>query len=426
MKLKMEFRTMDVDVLLQAQAKYNPRKNLKPGDEEYEQIKRSIQGFGFVQPPVFNIRTQTLVGGHQRLKCLKDLGGQNVEVVIVDLPVEQEKLLNIALNKVQGAWDFEKLAELLDELSKMPELDETLTGFTDKEIGQVFDRYLDVGGDDDFDADTQAAVIEQPITQPGDIIELGQHRIMCADAAEPDNLGRLFQGECADLYWSDWPYRVSYDSTRRPGSSGKKLWEKITGDDFSEEEYDAWMQKVIEATKPHLKDGASLYVWTGHKEFWTMQYLLKQAGFKPSCVITWAKPSISPSYASYQWQTEFCLFGWKLGAAHAWYGKAESSLWEVNRDPVSQLKHATQKPLELVHRALKNSSQRGDLVLDSCLGSGSCLIAADNLGRRCFGFEIDVRYCDVIVRRYMAHVGPNNVAPELKARYFSGGEHGRA
>lgn len=425
MKLKMELKSMDVDVLLQALAKYNPRKNLKPGDAEYEQLKRSIQEFGFVQPPIFNVRTQTLVGGHQRIKVFKELGGRDLDVVIVDLPVDQEKLLNIALNKVQGAWDFDKLAELLDELSKMPDLDETLTGFSDKEISQVFDRYLDVGGDDEFDAEKHAASIEEPITQVGEVLALGPHRIMCADAAEPGNLALLCRGECADIYWSDWPYRVSYDSTKRPGSSGKKLWEKIEGDDFSQEKYDEWMLKVLESTSPYLKNGASVYVWSGHREFWTMQNLLKQTGFKPACVITWAKPSISPSYSSYQWQTEFCLFGWKLGGPHAWYGKAESSLWEVNRDSISNVLHPTQKPLELVHRALSNSSARGDLVLDSCLGSGSCLIGAESMGRRCFGFEIDPRYCDVIARRYIFHVGAGNVSDELKAKYLKGGDHGR-
>ena len=156
-----------------------------------------------------------------------------------------------------------------------------------------------------------------------------------------------------------------------------------------------------------------------------MSRMLIEERCYPACVITWGKPGFSPSYADYQQQTEFCLYGWKLGAAHRWYGKAESSLWEVNRDPVNTLIHPTQKPVALAQRAIRNSSQRGEIVFDSCLGSGSVLISAESLGRRCFGIEIDPKYVDGIVKRYIAFVGKDNVSPEIRERYMKEASNGK-
>jgi DNA modification methylase len=150
-----------------------------------------------------------------------------------------------------------------------------------------------------------------------------------------------------------------------------------------------------------------------------MHQMLTGLGFHVSCVITWAKPNFAIGYGDYNQATEFCLYAWKADAPHRWFGPSnESTLWEINRDPTKTYLHPTQKPLALAQRAIRNSSLRDEAVLDLFLGSGSTLIAAEGLGRRCYGLEIDPRYVDVIVRRYIAFVGKDRVPESVKARYF--------
>ncbi|MBF0387582.1 MAG: DNA modification methylase [Candidatus Omnitrophica bacterium] len=382
-----------------------------------EKLKNSIREFQVYSPLIVNRRTMHVVGGNMRLRALRELGYKEILVVWVELTLEKEKLLNIQLNKLAGEWKFDHLSQLLEELSHMPDINIEDTGFELPEISQIFDRYGEGGKEDDFDSEAAADSIGDPVTKPGDIITLNSHRIMCGDASLMENVERLFEHERAFMYWSDWPYSVGYDSSSRPTSSHKK-WDKIKNDDLSDEEYVKWMRQILTAAKSVLNDGSPVYVWNGFKQFWSMHQLFKELGFHPATVLTWAKPSFSPSYADYQQATEFLMYGWKLGAAHPWYGSAESSLWEVKRDSSSKLLHPTQKPVELAQRAIKNSSKRGDIIFDSCLGSGSVITAAEGLGRRCFGFEIEPKYCDVIVQRYLSFVGHENADPELVRKYW--------
>ena len=409
----MEIQQMCIDEIMYAP--YNPR-IMAP--EVLEKLKKSIQEFGVYSPLIVNKTTRHVAGGNQRLMALRELGHDKVFVVLVELSLEKEKILNIQLNKISGEWDFDKLSQLLDELSKIPEIDVEDTGFNLPEISQIFDNYGNIREEDDFDFDAAVNSIEEPVTKPGEIISLGGHRIMAADCTDPQNVERLFAGEQASMYFSDWPYGISYDPASRPGAKPSK-WKPIKNDDLGPVEHVEWMRKALAATVPYLKLGAPTYLWNGHLQFWDMSRLCIELGIHPACVITWAKPGFSPSFADYQQQTEFLLYGWREGGAHPWYGKAESSLWEMNRDPVKSLIHSTQKPVGLAQRAIRNSSVRGDLVFDSCLGSGSTLIAAESLGRRCFGLEIELSYCDAIVRRYVSYVGRDKVSAEILERYSS-------
>ena len=195
-------------------AEYNPRVSLKPGDVEYEKLKNSIKTFGYVEPIVFNQRTGTLVSGHQRLAVLKAEGFEEVEASIVDLPLKNEKALNLALNKIRGDWDEEKLASLLEELSESSEIDIGLTGFDASEISEILDRcsdQIDIG-----ETAEDPEKIENPITQPGDLIELGPHRLLCGDSSKKEDIDKLLGGKKIGLFWSDPPYNVNYDSTCRP------------------------------------------------------------------------------------------------------------------------------------------------------------------------------------------------------------------
>ncbi len=401
-------------------AGYNPRVHLKPGDAEYEKLKRSIKEFGYIDPIIFNSRTGNLVGGHQRLSVLIEEGFSEVEVSIVDLPSDKEKALNIALNRISGAWDDGKLAVLLEELQKIPEFDVGLTGFDAPEISQILDNFHKTK-EDDFDPDAALDDIKEPITQKGDLIELGSHRILCGDSSDPESLKILLDGKKAHMVYTDPPYAVSYDDSQRPtGHKKKRKWEPIQADNMGQEEYEVWLGTVFKNLTGFLAKGCPLYVWNGYRQFGPMHLMLNNLEFHIGCVITWVKERFALGYADYNHQSEFCLYGWKEdNGAHKWYGPPnESTVWEVPRDAINTLEHPSQKPAALAQRAMKNSSTRGNIVLDLFLGSGSTLIASESMGRCCFGMEIDPRYCDVIVKRYIAYAGKENVSAELAQKYL--------
>ncbi|MDD4957341.1 MAG: DNA modification methylase [Candidatus Omnitrophica bacterium] len=405
-------------------AGYNPRKDLKPGDPEYEKLKRSITEFGCVELIVWNKRTGNIIGGHQRLKVLIAMGVESVEVVVVDLPLEKEKTLNLALNKITGKWDEEMLASLLKEIEETPDIDISLTGFDLPEISQLYDKF-NISGEEDPDIDSFMDEEKKPITKPGDILELGKHRLICADALVPGTYQKLLNGAAAEMLHTDPPYNVGYDDTLRPTKTKReRRWKPIEADAMNQEVYDEWFKGVFsEAIKP-LAEGAAFYVWNGYKQFGLMHKVLQGVGCHIACVITWVKESFALGYSDYNQQSEFCLYGWLEGnGPHKWFGSAnESTVWQIKRDLTKSYIHPTQKPVALAQRAIKNSSVRGDIVLDIFLGSGSTLIAAESLGRRCYGVEIDPRYCDAIVRRYIAYAGADSVAKDLYDRYSGGGE----
>ncbi len=404
-------------------APYNPRKDLKPDDVEYQQLVRSMDEFGCVQPLVWNQRTGHLVGGHQRFKVLLAQGVEDVQVSVVDLPPTKEKVLNLALNKISGDWDQGKLAELLNDLIELPTLDITLTGFDLPEIEQLIAGSLDAedAADDEFDLEAEFERERLIVTKSGELIELGrhgEHRLLCGDVTKPADVARLMDSCRADLCHTDPPYGVKYDSANRPSLKRTRHSKAIRNDDLTPKRYRSWFRKVAAAINEALVSGGPFYVWNSHKNFGLMHELFGDSGFKVASVITWAKESFCPGFGDFNEQTEFCLYGWKGGARHCWYGpKNESTLWQVKRDRTQTYRHPTQKALELAERAIRNSSRRGDIVFDPFLGSGTTLIGAARLGRRCFGIEIEPRYCDVIVRRYIALAGSAAVSPDIAERY---------
>lgn len=408
-------------------APYNPRIDLKPGDLDYEKLRRSIDEFGCVEPLVWNRQTGNLVGGHQRLKILIEQGADAVAVSVVDLPLEREQALNIALNKISGAWDEVKLAELLQGLAAIPDFDVGITGFDRTEFSDLLDRLAtsQPEGEDNFDlGDALDAAKDQPaITKPGELVELGAHRLLCGDSSKPEDVVRLLNGRPIDLVFTDPPYNVAYYGGSRPTPSKarpkrSRNWKRIYNDNLTQPEYENWLKSALENALASLGPGAPMYIWNGFRQFGPMQTILTAAGAHVACVITWAKERFAIGYGDFNQQTEFCLYGWKEeNGAHRWYGPTnESTLWEVPRDCTREYRHPTQKPLALAERAIRNSSRRDDLVLDLFLGSGSTLIAAERLGRNCYGIEIDPHYCDAIVRRYLAFVGDRAPA-SLVERY---------
>ena len=409
-------------------APYNPRVELKPDDPRFQALVRSIDEFGVVQPLVVNRRGNVLVGGHQRLNVLRARGETEVDVVLVDLSPAKERTLNVALNRIQGEWDRLKLADLLAGLVETPEIDVELSGFDLTEIDSLLANLLSPTGDEAFDVEAELERGRPVVTQPGELIELGlhgEHRLLCGDATDAENLAQLTAGERLALCHTDPTYGVSFDRRNRPHARrsattqrGPRYSATVRNDDLTPARYAEWFERVVGTIEKALAPGAPFYVWNSHRNFGLMHDLFTTNGFKVASVITWEKESFAPGFGDYNQQTEFCLYGWKRGARHAWHGpKNESTLWSVRRDATRAYRHPTQKALELAERAIRNSSKRGQVVFDPFLGSGTSLIAAARLGRRCFGFEIEARYCDVIVRRYMALAGAGAVSPSIAERY---------
>jgi len=409
-------------------AEYNPRVNLTPEDPEYQKLEQSMTNFGYVDPIIWNSQTGNLVGGHQRFKILAAQGLTEIDVSVVDLSLIKEKVLNLALNKIGGKWDDDKLSPILEELSNCSDIDVLLTGFDLPEISEILDRSVE-NEDDDFNFDEAIKDIEEPVTQKGDLVELGRHRILCGDSSSPDDIKLLLGEEKVNLLHCDPPYNVDYYGGNRPNKksrpSNHKLWDRIYSDDMTQEDYEKWLRTIFSNITPFLAEGAPIYVWNGHRQFGPMHLMLTKLDYHISTVITWAKEQFAFGHGDYHQKTEFCLYGWKKeNGAHIWYGpNNESTLWEISRDSTKSYIHPTQKPIAIPQRAIRNNSKRDDIVLDLFLGSGSTLIAAEILGRRCFGLEIDPKYVDGIVKRYMAFVGIDNVSKEIKEKYAEGVIH---
>lgn len=384
----MNIQKIKIDKLIPAT--YNPRKNLKPSDAEYVKIKNSIEKFGFVSPLVIN-KDMTVIGGHQRLKVLKEMGIVEVEYIIVDLDKTNEKALNIALNKIQGDWDEEKLEALLQEL-KLEDFDTNLTGFDFDEVDEIL---KDVNGskEDDFDVDSAYEEIEEPITKPGDVWILGKHRLMCGDSAQKEDVMRLMNNQDADMLLTDPPYNVDY-----VGKTSEAL--KIKNDNMSDNQFYEFLKKVFENMYSVTKEGASIYVFHADTEGLNFRKAFKDAGYKLAECLIWKKDCFVMGRQDYQWQHEPILYGWKEGAAHHFINdRTQSTILEFDRPRQSSL-HPTMKPIDLVARLLKNSSKENDKILDLFGGSGSTIIAAEQLNRNCYTMELDPKYCDVIVKRW--------------------------
>ena len=374
-------------------ADYNPRKDLKPGDAEYENLKRSIEQFGYVEPVIWNKATGRVVGGHQRLKVLMDMGMTEVDCVVVEMDEDKEKALNIALNKISGDWDKDKLALLIADLQGA-DFDVSFTGFEPAEIDDLFkDTLKDGVKDDDFDV---GAELEKPtMTKPGDIWMLGRHRLICGDSTKAETYDLLMGSTKANLVITDPPYNVNYE-----GSAGK-----IKNDNMAD---DAFYNFLLDAyTQMHsaMADDASIYVFHADTEGLNFRRAFADAGFYLSGCCIWKKQSLVLGRSPYQWQHEPCLYGWKKNGKHQWYtGRKETTIWEFDK-PKKNGDHPTMKPIPLLAYPIMNSSMSNSVVLDPFGGSGSTLIACEQTDRICYTVELDEKFCDVIVKRYIEPIG---------------------
>ena len=379
-----ELKVLPVSVLKPAE--YNPRKKLKPGDKEYEKIKNSITEFGFADPLVVNA-DMTIIGGHQRLTVAMELGYTEVPCAVVDIDKVREKALNIALNKITGAWDDTLLAQLLEEI-KEADFNVDLTGFEPPEMNQLMSKLYDKEvKEDDFDIDEE---LKQPVfSKPGDLWLLGKHRVICGDSTDPATYEALMDGQKANMVLTDPPYNVDVEETAG----------KIMNDNMGDSEFYNFLLAAYKNMHSNLADDGSIYVWHADTEGLNFRKAFKDAGFYLSGCCIWKKNSLVLGRSPYQWIHEPCLFGWKQKGKHQWYSdRKQTTVWEYDK-PKSSPDHPTMKPVTLMAYPIKNSTMTNGIVLDPFLGSGSTMVACMETDRICRGIELDPKFVDVIVKR---------------------------
>jgi DNA modification methylase len=381
----------------------------KHPDKQIKQVAESIKAFGFNQPIVID-KNNTVIVGHGRLEASKLLGLKDVPVIQVDLTEEQAKAYRLADNKLnESEWDMGLVIEELKGLSE-PMVD--LTGF-DKDLLIEPDEK-----DDEIPEDCP------PVAQLGDIWQLGNHRVMCGDSTKIEDVEKLMDGNKADMVLTDPPYNVNYE-----GGTGMK----IENDNMSDKSFLNFLTDSFKRMASSIKLGGSFYVWHADSEGLNFRKAIKEAGFIVKQCIIWNKNSLVMGRQDYQWKHEPCLYGWKDGSSHLWYGdrnkttvlkvpedEAKAYVWfkkqlklQENKNlsvfnfnkPLKNGEHPTMKPVELLQKQIINSTKQEDVVIDFFLGSGSTLVACEKTNRICYGMELDPKYVDVIIKRWEDYTG---------------------
>ena len=449
MRAKLDVQEKPLDWLHPAE--YNPRVELQPGDPEYERIKRSIETFGFVDPIIANA-DGTIIGGHQRYNVLRDLGYDSADVVVVDKTKEEEKALNIALNKISGEWDEEKLYELLMELD-LSDIDMQLSGFTHSELEDLkvkFDN-LEASEYEEFDeVQAEEEARKNTRSQRGCVWILGEHRLMCGDSTDASDVRTLMNGAEADLVITDPPYNVAYgdkveDTSEAMGIEVNREQSQILNDNMSDEAFAEFLGDFYLRTATAMREGAVIYVFHADSNGLVFRQKDEDAGLKLAQCLVWEKNTFVPGRQDYQWRHEPILYGWKEGAGHYFindrsqdtvlledeldfdamkksdliayieqirqaYADQTSVIFE--KKPARNDIHPTMKPVSLIGRLMKNSSRQEWAVYDPFGGSGTTLIAAEQLNRRAYLMELDEVFCDVIVKRWENFTGQTAIMEE--------------
>ena len=388
----------------------NPRKN----DGVVDQMIASIQEFGF-KIPMLARSDGEVVDGHLRLKAAQRIGLRELPVILCDeWTPAQVKAFRLLVNRsvAWAEWDEELLGLEFSELKEL-NFDLALTGFDPSEVKTSLTKL----------AWKNAALIEDdevppiptlPVSRVGDIWLLGTHRVACGDATQADPVDRLMLGEKADMVFTDPPYNINYDGPgsvgeswqkASPGRRSKKEPRSMLNDHMSDEQFLKFSVALFANLRRSVKDTAALYVCCSDKAMLQFRQAFEQVGFHWSCTVIWAKNQFTLSRADYHPQHEPILYGWPEGHKHSWCGRRDQgTVWNIAKPRVNEL-HPTQKPVELIERALENSSQAGDIVVDLCGGSGSTLIACEKTMRHARLMELDPKYVDVIVERWQDFTG---------------------
>ncbi len=376
--------------------------------EQINKLRSSLREFGFINPVIID-RDFGVIAGHGRILAAKEEGIAEVPCVFADhLTEAQKKAYIIADNRMamDAGWDEELLRVEIEAL-QAEAFDLSLTGFDDKELSDLFKDDADVQ-EDDFDVDAE---LDKPtFSKTGDIWILGRHRLVCGDSTKADTFETLMNGRKANLVVTDPPYNVNYE-----GTAGK-----IKNDNLADEKFYRFLFDAFSNIEKVMADDASIYVFHADTEGLNFRKAFSDAGFYLSGCCIWKKPSLVLGRSPYQWQHEPCLYGWKKKGKHQWYAdRKQTTIWEFEKTK-KNTNHPTMKPIPLLAYPIQNSSMRNTLVLDPFGGSGSTLIACEQTDRDCYTIELDEKYCDVIVKRYIEQTGTSeSVAVERDGRTYT-------
>ena len=361
--------------------------------EQILQLRASLREFGFVNPVIVD-KDLNIIAGHGRIMAAKEEGITEIPCVFAEhLTEAQKRAYIIADNRLalNAGWDTEMLSVEIAELQGS-DFDIALLGFDDAELNKLLGGMEDIK-DDDFDVESE---LQKPaISKPGDLWLLGKHRLVCGDSTKSDTFALLMDGKRANLCVTDPPYNVNYE-----GSAGKIKNDNMAGDKFYQFLLDAFIN-----IEKNMADDASIYVFHADTEGFNFRKAFSDAGFYLSGCCIWKKESLVLGRSPYQWQHEPVLFGWKKKGRHQWYtGRKETTIWEFDK-PKRNGDHPTMKPIPLLAYPILNSSMSNTIVLDPFGGSGSTLIACEQSERICYTVELDEKFCDVIIKRYIEQVG---------------------
>lgn len=355
-------------------------------------LRSSLREFGFINPVIID-RDYNIIAGHGRVMAAREEKIDKVPCVFVDYLTEaQKKAYILADNRMamDAGWD-EQLLKVEIESLQAENFDVSLTGFDEKELSDLFDSEKDAK-DDNFDVDKE---LQKPtVTKAGDVWLLGAHKLICGDSTKEETYKMLMGEQKANLVVTDPPYNVNYQ-----GSAGK-----IKNDNLKNDQFYRFLLGAFTCMEKAMADDASIYVFHADTEGLNFRKAFSDAGFYLSGTCIWKKQSLVLGRSPYQWQHEPCLFGWKKNGRHQWYSdRKQTTIWEFDK-PKKNGDHPTMKPVPLIAYPIRNSSMTNCIVLDPFGGSGSTLIACEQTGRICRTIELDEKYCDVIVKRYIKQV----------------------
>ena len=368
----------------------NPRVN----DSAVAGVVNSIKAYGFIGAIIVN-KDKVIINGHTRVKAMKELGADTIPGIVVDhLTEEQEKALRIADNKTAevAEWNEELLKAELKALQEAG-FDMGALGFDTSELDELLGGTADEVGQ--TDPNETPDVPEVAVSKPGEVYVLGKHTLLCGDSTKAEDVAKVAVDGEVDCWLTDPPYNVAYE-----GSNGLT----IQNDSMEDSKFREFLRAAFLCAERALKPGGAFYIFHADSEGYNFRGACYDVGLRVRECLVWKKQALVLGRQDYQWIHEPCLYGWKEGASHNWYGdRSQTTVMEFNKPKKNDV-HPTMKPTEMLVYLLKNSTKRGDVVLDTFGGSGSTLIACQDTGRVCRAVELDPKYCDVIRKRWAEHV----------------------
>jgi DNA modification methylase len=392
----------------------DPANARQHGEENMLAIEGSLKRFGQAEPLVVQAKSGRVIGGNGRVQAMKKLGWKECDIVELDIDDLQATALSIALNRTSelGAWDEPALAKILEELRTEDALDGV--GYSSQDIDKLLDELKADIPPGEVDVPGPEKPPEKPVTKPGDLWILGNHRLLCGDSTKAEDLARLMAGEKAALLSTDPPYCVNYTGMDRPIHDGKpsgKDWSHVYREvDIAD--LGQFIDKVFKACLPVVDAHAAIYIWHAHVQQPVIAAAFERHGLLLHQIIVWVKPTATFGHCYYRWRHEPCAFGWRRGFKPEHGYGALDTVWEVDwegRQRVVGNEHPTQKALRLFEIPMEQHTKSGAVVLEPFSGSGSQLIAAEKLGRRCRAMELQPAFVDVALRRWEKATGKQAV-----------------